>query len=67
MNSNEVIVTTRDKLMRAWENSMELAKDFEVYAKEEKGGVSERFKEFALEEGLHASELREMLLEDQRR
>ncbi len=29
--ANEVKITDYDRLMRAWENSMELARDFEVY------------------------------------
>lgn len=31
--ANEVKITDYDRLMRAWENSMELARDFEVYSK----------------------------------
>ena len=30
---NDVKITSYDRLMRAWENSMELTRDFEVYAK----------------------------------
>lgn len=30
---NDVKITSYDRLMRAWENSMELARDFEVYSK----------------------------------
>ena len=29
-----VQITTRDKVMRAWENSMELTRDFELYSKQ---------------------------------
>ena len=31
-SQQEVRVTTHDKLMRAWENSMELVRDFENYS-----------------------------------
>lgn len=31
--ANEVKITSYDRLMRAWENSMELTRDFEVYSK----------------------------------
>lgn len=66
MNKNEVVITTRDKLMRAWENSKELVRDFEVHSKEiEDENIKKVFKEFAEDEGLHAAKLRELLLEDQ--
>ena len=49
--------------MRAWENSMELTRDFEVYAKEigDNGDAAQMFREFAEDEGHHAARLREML------
>lgn len=54
--------TTYDRLMRAWENSMELVRDFEMYSKKiENEEVRMLFKKFAEDEGLHASKLREML------
>ena len=65
MNKNEVVITTRDKLMKAWQSSMELVRDYKHYAQEEKDGVSEVFSEFAEEIGIQSSKLREMLLEDQ--
>jgi len=64
---NDVKITSYDRLMRAWENSMELARDFEVYSKrvddEELKAV---FKKFAEEEGMHASKFRELLLQKQK-
>lgn len=51
-----------DCLMRAWQNSQELVRDFEVYSK--KVGDSELkdvFKKFAEEEGYHASIFRDLI------
>lgn len=64
MNRNAVEFTTYDRLLRAWENSMEMVRDYEMYSKriddEKVKGV---FKKFAEQEGKHATELRELLLE----
>jgi rubrerythrin len=63
-NRNEVEFTTYDRLLIAWENSMEMVRDFEMYSKRiEDEKVKEVFKQFAEEEGMHASKLRELLLE----
>jgi rubrerythrin len=63
MNENEVEITTYDRLLRAWENSMELVRDYEMYSKRiEDEEVKQVFKEFAQDEGIHASTLRGMLL-----
>ncbi len=63
-NRNEVEFTTYDRLLIAWENSMEMVRDFEMYSKRiEDQDVKEVFKQFAEDEGLHASKLKEMLLE----
>ena len=63
-NPNEVKITPRDKVLMAWQNSMGLVRDFETYSKQ----VDDRrlagiFADFAEEEGLHASRLREILCE----
>ncbi|MBQ3076696.1 MAG: rubrerythrin [Clostridia bacterium] len=64
----EVHVTTRDKLMRAWQNSMELTRDYEIWSKEIKDhSVAKVFARFAEEESRHAARFREMLCEDQQR
>lgn len=67
-NNNDVKITTYDKLLRAWQNSMELARDFEVYSKEVKDNdkVKEAFAKFAEDECLHAAKFRELILEYQR-
>lgn len=63
-NRNEVEFTTYDRLLRAWENSMELVRDYEMYSKRiEDGKVKDVFKKFAEDEGMHATQLRELLLE----
>lgn len=63
MNENEIEITTYDRLLRAWENSMELVRDYEMYSKRiEDEQVKKLFKEFAEDEGMHASTLRGMLL-----
>ena len=65
MNNNEVVITTRDRLMKAWQSSMELVRDYKHYAQEENDSVSNLFNEFAEEIGIQSSKLRELLLEDQ--
>ena len=63
MNENEVKITTYDRMLRAWENSMELVRDYEMYSKRiEDENVKQVFREFAEDEGMHATKLREMLL-----
>lgn len=63
MNENEVEITTYDRLLRAWENSMELVRDYEMYSKRiEEEEAKKVFKEFAYDEGMHATTLRGMLL-----
>lgn len=55
-------ITTYDRLMRAWENSMEMVRDFEVYSKSvEEEDIKQTFKQFAEEEGIHASRLEQLL------
>ncbi len=58
-----ITITTRDRVMRAWENSMELTRDFEMYSKEihDDPDVARVFAEFAEEECVHAAHFREIL------
>ncbi len=64
MDKNQPEMNTHDRLMRAWENSMEMVRDFEMYSKRvEEDDIREMFKEFAEDEGIHASKLREALNE----
>lgn len=63
---NDVKITSYDRLMRAWENSMELTRDFEMYSKRvDDEELKSVFKKFAEEEGFHATKFRELLLERQ--
>lgn len=51
-----------DCLMRAWQNSQELVRDFEMYSK--RVGNQELkniFKKFAEEEGYHATQFRDLI------
>lgn len=67
-NRNEVEITTYDRLLRAWENSMEMVRDFEMYSKRiEEEEIKNVFKKFAEEEGMHATKLRELLLDYRRK
>ncbi|TYQ15563.1 UNVERIFIED_CONTAM: rubrerythrin [Acetivibrio alkalicellulosi] len=64
INNNQVEYTTYDRLLRAWENSMEMVRDYEMYSKRsEDEKIKNVFKKFAEEEGMHATQLRELLLE----
>lgn len=59
-------ITVHDRLVRAWENSMELTRDFEMYSKRlPQGEISEMFREFAEDEARHASRLRSVLEKEQ--
>lgn len=64
MNENEIELTIYDRLLRAWEDSMEMVRNFEMYAKridDEK--IKDVFKKFAEEEGLHASKFKNIILD----
>ncbi len=66
MNEQERIeFTHRDRVMRAWQNSMELVRDFQLYAKEMRDvpGASEKFHHMAEGQAKQAACLREMLHE----
>ncbi|MCK9479856.1 MAG: rubrerythrin [Firmicutes bacterium] len=48
--------------MRAWQNSTELTRDFEMYSKRmPQGELSDMFKDFARDEAGHATKLRSIL------
>ena len=54
-------MNTRDCLQRAWINTMELVRDFEMYSKRvDDKEVSNVFKKYAEEQGIQASSLREI-------
>lgn len=55
------MMNTRDCLQRAWNNTMELVRDFEMYSKRiDDGEVSTTFKKMAEEQGMMAHNLREL-------
>ncbi|PHV72327.1 rubrerythrin [Sporanaerobium hydrogeniformans] len=59
---NKTQTTTYDKLMRAWENSKELVRDFQTYSNEmDDHELKQVFKQFAEDEGMHATKLREII------
>ncbi len=67
INPYQVEINTRDRLLRAWENSMELTRDFQIYSQEIKDNeeAASMFAKFAESEGVHAAKLRELLLDYQ--
>lgn len=67
LGDNAIKINTRDRLLRAWENSMEMVLDFQDYYQEIKDNekVSKIFAEFAEDEAMHATRFRELLHEYQ--
>jgi rubrerythrin len=64
MNLDGIEFTTYDRLLRAWENTMEMVRDFEMYSKRiEDNKVKDVFKQLAEDEGMHASKLRNLVRE----
>lgn len=63
--TEQVTITARDRVLRAWQNSTELVRDFQLYAKElaDKPELAEVFHRFAEEECVHASRFRDILRE----
>ena len=60
LNSNNMM-SARDCLQRAWNNTMELVRDFEMYSKRiDDGELAETFKKMAEEQGVMAHDLREL-------
>jgi rubrerythrin len=54
-------MTEYDFLLRAWQNSQELVRDFENYSKKvESPELRDVFKKFAEEEGMHASKFSQL-------
>ena len=58
-NRHKIETTVRDRLLRAWENSMEMARDFEGYSDEyaEDEKYRKVFSALAVEEARHAAQL----------
>ncbi len=61
MQDKNATMNARDCLQRAWENTMELVRDFEMYSKNlNDPEVADLFKSFAEEQGYQAHQLREL-------
>lgn len=59
--NNNNMMSARDCLQRAWNNTMELVRDFEMYSKRiDDGEVAGIFKKMAEEQGIMAHDLREL-------
>lgn len=65
MCHKQIKITTYDRLLRAWENSMELVRDFQNYADitEDNDKAKKAFYEFAETNAENAAALRSLLLE----
>ena len=62
-NKHGFPITARDRLMLAWQSSLALVRDFGAFSDQEEGTPLQKlYAEFAEEEGIHASKLRECLL-----
>ena len=62
-SKNGFVITNRDHVLRAWENSTELVCDYQSYAHEMKDdrALSALFAEYAEHEAAHAAKLLEIL------
>lgn len=63
-NKNGFLITNRDHVLRAWQNSTELVSDYQGYAHEigsDDENLSNLFAEYAEDEALHASKLLDIL------
>lgn len=65
MCHKQIEITTYDRLLRAWENSMEAVRDFQNYADitEDNDKAKKAFYEFAETNAHNASAFRDLLLE----
>lgn len=63
-SKNGFLIDDRDRVLRAWQNSTELVRDYQDYANEMKKSnreLSALFAEYAEDEAIHASKLLELL------
>lgn len=60
---DKIEFTHRDRVMRAWQNSMEMVRDYQLYAKEmsDQPEVAKTFHKFAETEAHQAACLRDIL------
>ena len=69
MSKYKIRITPRDRLMRAWESSTGLVRDYRAYALElgRESELGRLFAEYAEEEGHHAARLLELLHREEER
>ena len=63
-SKNGFTITTRDHVLRAWQNSTELVRDYQAYAhelEEEHKELAKLFSAFAEDEAVHAAKLLDLL------
>lgn len=61
---NGFTITNRDHVLRAWQNTTELVRDYQAYAREmehDDGALSQSFARLAEEEAVHAEKLLQIL------
>lgn len=61
---NGFTITNRDHVLRAWQNSTELVRDYQAYAheiEEDNKELAKLFSEFADDEAVHAAKLLDLL------
>ncbi len=65
-SKNGFTISNRDRVLSAWERTMELVRDMQSYSNEigdENRGLSQLFAEYAEDEAVHAAKLLELLRE----
>ena len=63
-SKNGFTITNRDHVLRAWQNSTELVRDYQAYAhelEEDNEELSKLFSAFAEDEAAHAAKLLDVL------
>ncbi len=65
IDKNGLKITARDRVLRAWQNSTELVRDYQSYAGEtaDSKQISAMFSRYAEDEAVHAAELLKILHE----
>ena len=65
-SKNGFTITNRDRVLRAWQNSTELVRDYQAYAheiEEDDKELAKLFFEFGDDEAVHAAKLLDLLRE----
>lgn len=63
-SKNGFTITNRDRVLRAWQNSTELVRDYQAYAheiEEDDKELAKLFFEFGDDEAVHAAKLLDLL------